>query len=1023
MVDRRIVGFLARRGTNNERKQVMFESGEIVYTTDTKRVYIGDGETLGGIPVSNNNSVLSTFPTTSAVGDFVFRPDLLRTYVATTTGFTYIGPYPDNVSIDFFDNKLQVASAGISYNKLNPNIVSPTGGIVFTPNGLSINYDTNSLGITPQNQLYVRSDALLNAVSNTYITAADITLTDAILSTFAQILTANDSYLIMNINGTDQAIQLWDLPTDDYVTPLPPPPPAPVIGTPPFISIQPIASQTITTGNSVTISVVAGGSVPLSYQWYKNDILLVGKTSASLTINAVTTEDAGVYKCVVTNLLDSTTSNNAELVVQKEFDGTTTISNNACSVNMINVLNAAGWDGQESSLDGFKVTISGKIGCCNGDNSPTTPTFTWGNLNVNNFKVNIEVVGVAELVLGEGEIVPANITITDSTYLAQNNAVIKGTLSFAGGNSQIGSCPTPNPATTPISITLQPVNASARLNDNVTFTIDAVGSGVITYQWYKYTTTFSTIVGATQKTLTINNINISDITNYRCVVRSTTTSEVSSNTVNLIQLQPLNDTTDSVSYPNHILYTAKNFKIYTLIKKSANFSQEAIDVIKDSINKWSSILKDTVLPVVGQNPDLFDQRSEDKVEDNPLKFTNDGYVLVVDNDSLKNGDGSDNLTTLAFANADYVRWSPNEKHHLLPCNGYCVINTNTQDAMIDNKVGLEQKSMLYKIIIHELGHALGIGTTWFWRIDRTRLRRSFVVGAGDSSTNTNNGTFGNVFYTINRGNNARSATDVIDNSSLTNFTLSTRGDARYAFAYNPDTPVGNLSPAVTAYNEAFGLSLTAIPLENAAGTGTYGCHWAEGAERDALFGGGVDNYGSDARQYYGNAYPGAPAIQDEMMTGRTPIFDSEMPISKITLGALTDLGWTVDYSQADNFQPLLHAIKYSSDNTMFEVKKNNFGAYFPCHNSATTPDSTTFKLFLHLRKGLTYRFRNDTGETLSISDEGETNTVTSGVTNITDNGVNYLQFIIPSNFQYQRIVIKGTNTSTKPKAKVYWDIV
>ena len=212
MVDRRIVGFLARRGTNNERKQVMFEPGELVYTTDTKRVFIGDGVTVGGVPVSNSNSVLSTFPTTSAVGDFIFRPDLLRTYVATTSGFTYIGPYPDNKSIDFFDNKLQVASGGIFYNKLNPNIVSPTGGIVFTPTGLSINYDPTTLGISIQNQLHVRSDALLNAVNNTSVTAANITLSNAVLSTFTLPVTAKDAFLLMNINGTTQAIQLWNLP-------------------------------------------------------------------------------------------------------------------------------------------------------------------------------------------------------------------------------------------------------------------------------------------------------------------------------------------------------------------------------------------------------------------------------------------------------------------------------------------------------------------------------------------------------------------------------------------------------------------------------------------------------------------------------------------------------------------------------------------------------------------------------------------------------------------------------------------
>ena len=212
MIDRRIVGFLARRGTNAERSQVLFESGEVVYTTDTKRVYIGDGTTVGGVPISNINSVLTSFPTTSSIGDFVYRPDLLRTYVATTSGFTYIGPYPDNQSIDFLDNKLQVASAGVTYVKLNQNVAAPNGGVIYTPVGLSINYDPTTLGVSILNQLFVRPDAIINSISNISLTAADLTLSNATLSTFILPVTAKEAFLLMKINGTTQAIQLWDLP-------------------------------------------------------------------------------------------------------------------------------------------------------------------------------------------------------------------------------------------------------------------------------------------------------------------------------------------------------------------------------------------------------------------------------------------------------------------------------------------------------------------------------------------------------------------------------------------------------------------------------------------------------------------------------------------------------------------------------------------------------------------------------------------------------------------------------------------
>lgn len=41
-----------RRGTDLERQSVIFEEGELIYTTDTKELWVGDGQTLGGILVA-----------------------------------------------------------------------------------------------------------------------------------------------------------------------------------------------------------------------------------------------------------------------------------------------------------------------------------------------------------------------------------------------------------------------------------------------------------------------------------------------------------------------------------------------------------------------------------------------------------------------------------------------------------------------------------------------------------------------------------------------------------------------------------------------------------------------------------------------------------------------------------------------------------------------------------------------------------------------------------------------------------
>lgn len=45
-----------RRGTNSERTAVTLSAGELGYTTDTKKLYVGDGTTAGGVEVGGGSS-------------------------------------------------------------------------------------------------------------------------------------------------------------------------------------------------------------------------------------------------------------------------------------------------------------------------------------------------------------------------------------------------------------------------------------------------------------------------------------------------------------------------------------------------------------------------------------------------------------------------------------------------------------------------------------------------------------------------------------------------------------------------------------------------------------------------------------------------------------------------------------------------------------------------------------------------------------------------------------------------------
>ena len=83
MIDRRIGKVKLRRGTDLQRKSMIFEEGEIIYATDTKRAFVGDGVTKGGIPISNRNYVVNQYgiPENGMYGDIIHVEPTKRTYI------------------------------------------------------------------------------------------------------------------------------------------------------------------------------------------------------------------------------------------------------------------------------------------------------------------------------------------------------------------------------------------------------------------------------------------------------------------------------------------------------------------------------------------------------------------------------------------------------------------------------------------------------------------------------------------------------------------------------------------------------------------------------------------------------------------------------------------------------------------------------------------------------------------------------------------------------------------------------
>lgn len=100
-----ITKILIRKGTNIDRQQVTFNVGEPAFTTDTQRLYVGDGVTVGGLPIGMENFGIipqlsgsylgskltrSAYTTLSsiAVGDIVYDNTTTSIYTVTGTSTT-----------------------------------------------------------------------------------------------------------------------------------------------------------------------------------------------------------------------------------------------------------------------------------------------------------------------------------------------------------------------------------------------------------------------------------------------------------------------------------------------------------------------------------------------------------------------------------------------------------------------------------------------------------------------------------------------------------------------------------------------------------------------------------------------------------------------------------------------------------------------------------------------------------------------------------------------------------------------
>jgi hypothetical protein len=253
----------------------------------------------------------------------------------------------------------------------------------------------------------------------------------------------------------------------------------------PFISLQP-ASCTNIVGTTATFTVVASGSTPLTYQWMKNGVNIVGATSTNFIIVSVQTNDAATYSVAITNAYGSVISSNA----------------------VLNVLAPPTFTLQPSS----RTNLAGTTATFTNLASGTVPlNYQWQKNDVN---------------LNDGGNVSGSATNILTLANVQDADAASYTVVVTNFVGSITSSPAALVLLDPPTILSQPTNLTVTLTSNATFSVIASGSPILSYQWNFNGTNIS---GATNLSLTLTNVLLNQGGGYTVLVTNSYGSISSSN--------------------------------------------------------------------------------------------------------------------------------------------------------------------------------------------------------------------------------------------------------------------------------------------------------------------------------------------------------------------------------------------------------------------------------------------------------------------------------------------------------------
>jgi hypothetical protein len=384
-----------------------------------------------GLSINFTTGVVSGTPTTSG------------TYTLTASADNALGTGPSTaITLSVTDPTSGEAAFTAPLILVAP---LPQSAIV----GSTAQFSVTAVGTGAMSYQWSLNDVLISGASASVLSIASVKATDAGLYTVT----------VTNSIGTSVSAPVSLTILSLYV--------------PPSITTQPSKSSA-TVGSSVSFTVGASGTEPLTYQWQVGGVPIAGATTATFTLPNVQVTDAGTYSVVVNNPAGSAVSAGAVLTVPA-------------------VATAPIFQYQPSSTF---VTVGGTASLSVGVVGSPPLTFQWSDGGV-------AIPGATSSSMTFSTVTPADAGVYSVAITNPGGTV-------TSSNATLMVDPAGGPPV-PVYIVLQPTPVSATVGGSATFMVAVTGDASITYQWRKNQ---SPIAGATNPSFTIVDVKASDAGTY-----------------------------------------------------------------------------------------------------------------------------------------------------------------------------------------------------------------------------------------------------------------------------------------------------------------------------------------------------------------------------------------------------------------------------------------------------------------------------------------------------------------------------